>query len=143
MSVLELEGYLFASIGMNMRFFLPCERYLLFHCLFHNISRSGHVGISATLIPIETLRCLRCIVHLQQDLLCILLSIQDYSLQESYAILQNYRHTKAHKKISLSTLSKTGIKPFFFSVMNVFCSNAHIYCMATAVLTLNYGLGSH
>lgn len=74
--MLELEGYLylFSSIGMTKRFFLPYEKYLLFHCLFHNLSGSWHDGISATLIPVEALRFLQCIVHLQQALLYILLS---------------------------------------------------------------------
>lgn len=77
MNTLELEGYfyLIASIGMNTRFFLSYEEYLLFHGLFHHLSVSWRDGISATLIAIEALRCLRCIVHLQQALLCVLLSI--------------------------------------------------------------------
>lgn len=77
MNMLELEGYLFlfSSIGMTKRFFLPYEKYLLFHSLFHNLSGSWHDDISAALIPVEAPRFLKCIVHLQQDLLYILPSI--------------------------------------------------------------------
>ena len=78
MNVLELEGYLylFPSVSVTKRFFLAYERSLHCHCLFLNISGSWHDGISASLIPVESVRFLGCvIVHLQQTLLCIFLSV--------------------------------------------------------------------